>query len=85
MKLPILAAEATLRNSRGFRLVVDKPPAPESRRVMPAAVKGSYTMEGHDRDEYCLYRICVFTWYDGPPYFTTNCSANWICGHKGPS
>jgi hypothetical protein len=82
MKLPPLTSEAPRRYSRQFRLVADHPAAREAGQVVPAAEKGSFTIEGHDPDEICLYRQCVFTWFDGPPYFTTKCTVDWVCGHR---
>jgi len=84
MSIPGFSADRALytsHRSKGTRCHWD----PESENIVPAAVKGSVTIDGKDPDNSCLYRWCIMTWYDRPPYFTTNCYSQWICGHTNPS
>ena len=85
MNMPGFDAEAALATSSGrYGMACDRGLS-RSEQVIPAAIRSSWTTCGHDPNDICIYRCCTSTIYDGPPYFTTTCTRDWVCAHRRPT
>jgi hypothetical protein len=82
MNIPGFNAEAALRTRGGCQQTARNRGLPGSGKVVPALQPvGEYYWDRYS-DDGCYYSICHWSWYDGPPYFTTYCTTpEFICAH----
>jgi hypothetical protein len=77
--MPGFSAEVSLNRVTEFYQMSPRGGHRQRARILPQAVRGSFTIAGHDPDNICIYRTCTITIYDVGA--SANCRSQNVCAH----